>query len=1649
MSEPTIERLQVEIESDSTSAASGIDALASSLDKLKNALKGGAGLNTFSKQLATLNTALSSVSSTNTDTLDKLARSLQTLSSLGSLKLSSSISTQITSLGSAVRSLDGANFGVLTNLVDALMPLSSLGKANLNSFISQLTRLPQAVAALGSTNFASFSTQINQLVSALAPLSSMGKNNLTSFITQLSKLPALMTSLQSIDMGTLTSQIQALANAFAPLATQMQHISAGFASFPARIQKLIASTNKLSSSNDKAAKSYVNLAAKIGIATVAMRKIVSVLGSWITKSNKYIEDMNLFTASMGEFAEKAQEYAEHVGEIMGIDPGQWMRNQGVFMTLATGFGVASDRAEIMSRNLTQLGYDIGSFFNISFEDAMLKLQSGLAGELEPLRRIGYDLSVARLQQEAYTLGIKKKVQAMTQAEKAELRYYAILTQVTVAQGDMARTLDAPSNQLRILSAQIEQAGRALGNIFIPMLNAVLPYAIAFAKVIRIIANEIASLFGYSFPEVDYSGVNAISGAGGGISDAADALGDAADNAKKLKNNLLGIDELNIISKDEDSAGSGIGNAVGGGGLGFELPEYDFLGDAVSARVDEIMAKLQPFIDWFKSGIGWIKDNFNEALATVLAIGGAIAAWKVAQGVLSFLKYLQGLKGKNLSYSIGFTIAGLGLFLDAWNTMKEAIQDILDNGANFTNVTKLLSGFAEGLGAAFILLGNLKLGGAMLIISGILGIVSDISDMVKNGINWDNAMSLVKNIGLFVAGIGLAFGNLQLGGIGLMISGAALIIKNFQALVTGFTTGDWSNVEWIEVAAGALLLIGGLIIAFKKIGTIADVASIGKASETITTVSTETGNLDTSMGKLSPKLTSLAKNLAIGLVIVVEVAAAAILITGAIWVLGKELEQVGLAWQPVIDNGGTIAIAMGIGVGILAAIGVVTALLGSVGTTLIVNMALGIAILAELGIAAGLFLVEIWAIGKGLDEIGKAWEPVLSNGDSIATAIGLGTALLVAIGVVTAALGMATVATAGLLPLAIGLGTAILLEMGVATALFIVEIVAIGKLLEEVGRAWAPVLANGKTIETGIATGTALLIAIGVVTAALGVATVASAGLLPLAIGLGTALLVELAAATILFTESLVAVADEMSNRLSPALIDLNGKLPTLSTNMSNFVTFMTEFAGYVVTYSKANAISGLAATIDTIIGWFTTDPLEKLANDVNKIYTQGQGLNQKLNLAVPELETAIALLKKYTTFIKEIETLTGSSDNSSLSNGVFVNMKDVGANLVTGFVSGIRSKSSDFKNAGSDIIKGFTSGVDSSKNDTLSKMKEFSGQVVEAFKKGSGKGLAEEFKEIGNSIVTGFKDKINSTYSSSKSSITTWATSVKNWFTEIASKTAFEGFATSIVDAFKNRIASYYTSSRSSITTWATSVTTWFKESCSVTAFSAVATEIVDAFKNRISEYSPTSKTSLSTWGSSIAGWFKETCSADSFYKIAKDVIDGFNRGINDFYTTTRPYMTKWANDAIRAYKDALDSNSPSKVFYRIGGDSILGYNNAIANLGSTTKKLVTAWANSFTDVSPTMVMSVDTSALQYYDSKSFAKTVSPNVSSTAYTSVTAEGFKEAIEEFYEEFISPMADDVRRQADKEEQTIVQVGNRTVTDAVTTQRRANGYQFVTV
>lgn len=369
--------------------------------------------------------------------------------------------------------------------------------------------------------------------------------------------------------------------------------------------------------------SFVNQAVKITALIGVFRKLSDVISSGVSESMSYVENLNLFTVSLGEYADSASKYAQTVRDALGIDYSEWQRTEGVFNTLIEGFGVTGDKAAYMSQNLTQLTYDIASFYNLSFSEAEKKLQSAVAGELEPVRRIGYDLSQAKLtaiaQNPEYygrtTYAINEETGALigntealgenidrqianfnelTQAEKVQLRYIALMTQIQEVQGDMARTLNDPANQMRIFKEQLTMTSRALGNAFIPLLNQTLPYLTAFFNILEEGLQKIAAWFGYEIP--DMSDRMDVSDAEPYYENIVEATGRAAKNAKKIKDYTIGLDELNVLRPDDNTSTGGSGSPTNYGNLATDLitPGYDFITSAIENRVREAKELLEKF-----------------------------------------------------------------------------------------------------------------------------------------------------------------------------------------------------------------------------------------------------------------------------------------------------------------------------------------------------------------------------------------------------------------------------------------------------------------------------------------------------------------------------------------------------------------------------------------------------------------------------------------------------------------------------------------------------------------------------------------------------------------------------------------------------------------------------------------------------------------------------------------------------------------------------------------------------------------------------------------------------------------------------------------------------------------------------------------------
>lgn len=586
------------------------------------------------------------------------------------------------------------------------------GGVGLTTVANQITRLNAALASVTGLG------KITSLVSGLNQLTNVQKaSGLTSTFNQLKKLPEVIQALDKADLGKFSKQIQQLVTYIKPLSTEMEKVSKGFSTLPTNIQKAINANAKLTNSNSKLNKSYKSLG---GILSGIKIKIVAlwtaaaamgrVIGDWIDKSNAYQENLNLFRVAMNEYYEKDLAYAKQVESALGIDHAEWIRYQAVFQNMAEGFGVAADKAEIMSRNLTQMGYDLGSVFNVSFNTAMEKLESALSGQPRPMREWGFDLSEASLKAVALSHGIEQNVETMNQAQKAQLRYIQLFETMDRLKlsGDLKRTIEAPANALRVLNANVQIAKRELGNMFIPVLNRLLPYATAIVKLIRWVASEIAAALGFTMTDIDYSGLQT---AAVGAGDLEDSLDGAAGSAKKLKDYMMGFDELNVINPN--TGGGGAGGLGAGPGFDLSLPDDTaWLDGALAQQSEEIFKiwqeKIRPTVDW-------IKDHFDEILTTVKWIGIALAGWKIGGGIIDFFNAATKFGGLFTDESVlsklgvaGAIIAAITATLFSWTQIPRILDDLASHAGIAQNALDYLYIAIAGLpGTLALLFSNIE------------------------------------------------------------------------------------------------------------------------------------------------------------------------------------------------------------------------------------------------------------------------------------------------------------------------------------------------------------------------------------------------------------------------------------------------------------------------------------------------------------------------------------------------------------------------------------------------------------------------------------------------------------------------------------------------------------------------------------------------------------------------------------------------------------------------------------------------------------------------------------------------------------------------------------------------------------------------------
>lgn len=442
------------------------------------------------------------------------------------------------------------------------------------------------------------------------------------------------------------------------------------------LRKEIGKTNKTVSGLQKAAsKSAAGISSTFkklgaGIAAIGIGKIIK---DSIQSGMDAIESESLFSTVMGANTEAVREWSNGVADALGLSAVNMQKNIGVIYNMTSSMGVAEDNALKMSKGISVLAEDMASFYNLDSAEAFNKLRGGLTGEAEGLKALGILVDENTVKQTAYSAGIAEVGAELTSEQKVLARYTAILNQTSNAQGDLAKTLDSPSNQLRSLGQNAQNLGISFSKLFMPALQAVLPWLNAFVKVttqaVDAIANGLVPVlekfFGLSGGSEASKETEKIKENAGGIGG---GLDDANKKAKKLKQSLAGFDEMNVLQDNSaDSADSGVD--VAGGASGFNLADYDAGLDMLDGRTAEIAEKIKSAF----AGVGeFLKSTWDYVWNSepVQSFVGAVQEYGM------FLWEYWNTLGGDLAENIGMT----------WSNIKDNM------GTYVANMTELWSTF---------------------------------------------------------------------------------------------------------------------------------------------------------------------------------------------------------------------------------------------------------------------------------------------------------------------------------------------------------------------------------------------------------------------------------------------------------------------------------------------------------------------------------------------------------------------------------------------------------------------------------------------------------------------------------------------------------------------------------------------------------------------------------------------------------------------------------------------------------------------------------------------------------------------------------------------------------------------------------------------
>lgn len=724
-----------------------------------------------------------------TNALNKLASSLtnfQRSLSIDTSKLTS-ISNSIQSIANAASSMNTSgikNISTLTNSINRMGKIDTSGLSRISSALKTFSADMAGTKVDGVGDIASIASSISRLGGvasgrAITNIPLLAKN-LKQLFTTLSTAP------------NVSENIIRMTNALAGLA------STGAASGRAA-NSLGRNLNTYTASAKRATKSTFSLAAAFGrfYATyfLVIRGIKSLWKS-IEGTTDYIEAFNYYTVAFNKVGKEwgkdfekfgydnaedyAQSFGNRVNELLGkmsglkvdVDGGliseSGMKNLGLNLqeitqyasqlaSITNSLGQTGEVTTAISKSMTMLAGDISSLFNVDYSTVATNLQSGLIGQSRALYKYGIDITNATLQTYAYKYGIEKAVSEMSQAEKQQLRLLAILDQSKVSWGDLANTINSPSNMIRQFTNNVKEAGMVLGQLFIPVLQKVLPVINGVVIAIKRLLVSVANLLGI---KIDFSSFGqGVSGYNEDLEDTADALDKVGTSAKKAKSYTLGIDELNIIDTNSGSSGS---SSAGGAGI-------DLTKEIMDATAEYEKVWQEAFDKMQNTAMAWA-DKVSKVFKPVKNIIEDLAyafkfdsdAWfkvagmdtsKLVTGIFDwFTKAIDSVDWEKIGIHIGSFLDGIdwtAIFTSAGNFIETAIDAAIDlwkgsfDAAPIETTIITAIGLLKFTGVGDIIWGKISDKLSAKVLGSSIGIVPTIA---ISAVTWEIGFNVGKSLG---------------------------------------------------------------------------------------------------------------------------------------------------------------------------------------------------------------------------------------------------------------------------------------------------------------------------------------------------------------------------------------------------------------------------------------------------------------------------------------------------------------------------------------------------------------------------------------------------------------------------------------------------------------------------------------------------------------------------------------------------------------------------------------------------------------------------------------------------------------------------------------------------------------------------------------